>query len=272
MQRKTDVINEKKWNEILHACDAAKHRCLLTSPHSSFMNDKDRELFNDIYSEAIRGRDWSIYNDETLQVLKGIHIYDNLLDEMAKDVLLEALDKWCQRNEIEKEKRIAVQEALIKMRAEMDLALQEQEKKLSAEKDEAVQKAVQEKVLELAAKGAASPTPIVELSDESAKKVACLTSTEVKKFLKPGRGSKNTRFPNETKEACVRIWEKYKGNPEVKKLAQKRKVSHKDVFEYAQGELEKIGIHSADEFHRVLGAASDKKNKESYAVKKKKPQ
>lgn len=119
------------------------------------MNDKDRELFNDIYSEAIRGRDWSIYNDETLQVLKGIHIDDNLLDEMAKDVLLEALDKWCQRNEIEKEKRNAVQEALTKMRAEMDLALKEQEMKLSAEKDEAVQKAVQEKVLELAAKGAA---------------------------------------------------------------------------------------------------------------------
>ena len=52
---------------------------------------------------------------------------------MAKDVLLEALDKWCQRNEIEKEKRNAVQEALTKMRAEMDLALKEQEMKLRAE-------------------------------------------------------------------------------------------------------------------------------------------
>lgn len=120
---------------------------------------------------------------------------------------------------------------------------------------------------------AAPPTThIVELSDESAKKVARLTGAEVKKLIKPGRGSKNTRFPNETKEACVRIWEKYKGNPEVMKLAQKRKVSHKDVFKYAKGELEEIGIHSAEEYHRAIGAASDRKHRESPAVKEKKPQ
>lgn len=120
---------------------------------------------------------------------------------------------------------------------------------------------------------AAPPTThVVELSDESAKKVARLTGAEVKKFIKPGRGSKNTRFPDETKEACVRIWEKYKGNPEVKKRAQKRKVKHEDVFEYAKKELEKIGISSADEFKSALGAASDKKHRESPAVKEKKPQ
>ena len=272
MQRKTDVINEEKWNEILHACDAAKNRCLLTNPQSRFMNDKDREIFNDIYSKAIRGRDWSIYNEETVQVFKECLPDVNLLSSMAEDVLLEALDKWCQRNEIEKEKRIAVQEALIKMRAEMDLALQEQEKKLRAEKDEAVRKAVQEKVLELAAKGAASPTPIVELSDESAKKVARLTGAEVKKFIKPGRGSKNTRFSDETKAACLQIWKECKRNTEVKKHANKRKVSYKDVFEYAKKELEKKGINSADEFRRALGAASDKKHRESPAVKEKKPQ
>ena len=120
---------------------------------------------------------------------------------------------------------------------------------------------------------AAPPTThIVELSDESAKKVARLTGAEVKKFIKPGRGSKNTRFSDETKTECLRIWEKYKDNPEVKELAPKRKVSHDDVFEYAKGELEKIGIHSAKEFSRALGAASDKKHRESPAVKKKKPQ
>ena len=126
-------MDDKKWEEILQACEAAKRRCLLTNPNSSYIQGEERKLFDKIYSEAIRGRDWSIYNDETLQVLKEIHIDDNLLDAMAKDVLFEALDKWCQRNEIEKEKRIAVQEALIKMRAEMDLALQEQEKELRAE-------------------------------------------------------------------------------------------------------------------------------------------
>ena len=40
MQRETDVINEEKWSEILQACDAAKHRCLLTNPQSRFMNDR----------------------------------------------------------------------------------------------------------------------------------------------------------------------------------------------------------------------------------------
>ena len=147
-------MDDKKWEEILQACDAAKHRCLLTNPNSSYMKGADGILFDTIYSEAIRGRDWSIYNDETLQVLKELHIDGNLLDSMAEDVLLEALDKWSQMIG-EEETRIVVQKVIIMMRKEMNLALQEQEKKLSAEKAKAVQKAVQEKVQELAAKGAA---------------------------------------------------------------------------------------------------------------------
>ena len=120
---------------------------------------------------------------------------------------------------------------------------------------------------------AAPPTThIVELSDESAKKVARLTGAEVKKFIKPGRGSKNTRFSDETKAKCSQIWETYKDKSEVKEHAQKRRIGHKDVYECAKKKLEEIGISSADEFHRALGAASDKKHRESHAVKKKKPQ
>ena len=69
----------------------------------------------------------------------------------------------------------------------------------------------------------------------------------------------------------MRIWD-YRTKDAVKELAYKRKVRHEDVFEYAKDELEKIGITSADEFRRVLGAASDKKHRESHAMKKKKPQ
>jgi hypothetical protein len=111
--------------------------------------------------------------------------------------------------------------------------------------------------------------PAVELGDESVEKLAREMCTVVKKVIKPGRGSKNTHFPDETKASCLRIWEIYKDKWEVKKHAHKHKVSYKDVFKYAEKELEEIGIRSADEFRRALGAASDKKHRESHAMKEK---
>ena len=122
-----------KWEEILQACDAAKRRCLLTNPQSSFMNDEEKKLFKEIHSAAILERDWSVYNKDTVQVIKEFLPDFNLLDTFAEDVLIEALDKWCQRIENDKDKCKTVQETIIKMRAEMALVLQEQEKTLRAE-------------------------------------------------------------------------------------------------------------------------------------------
>ena len=115
-------------------------------------------------------------------------------------------------------------------------------------------------------------TAVVEIDGASMKKLAGATAAAVKKAIKPGRGSKNVRFPDETKEQCQGIWEKYKDNPEVKKHATRRKVSHNDVFEYAKTELaglEPVHILTADEFKRALGAKSDKKYRNSPAVRKK---
>ncbi len=119
--------------------------------------------------------------------------------------------------------------------------------------------------------GAKPPVP-VEVADDSVKKLAGATGAAVKKAIKPGRGSAKERFPEETKQQCQGIWEKYKDNPEVKKRAARRKVSHNDVFEYAKTELarlEPVHILTADEFKRALGAKSDKKYRNSPAVRKK---
>ena len=112
---------------------------------------------------------------------------------------------------------------------------------------------------------------VVEIDDASVKKLAGATGAAVKKAIKPGRGSAKERFPEETKQQCQGIWEKYKDNPEVKKCATRRKVSHNDVFEYAKTELarlEPVHILAADEFKRALGAKSDKKYRNSPAVRK----
>ena len=117
--------------------------------------------------------------------------------------------------------------------------------------------------------GVKPPVP-VEVADASVKKLAGATGAAVKKAIKPGRGSAKERFPEETKQQCQGIWEKYKDNPEVKKP--RRKVSHNDVFEYAKTELaglEPVHILTADEFKRALGAKSDKKYRNSPAVRKK---
>ena len=113
-------------------------------------------------------------------------------------------------------------------------------------------------------------TPVVELGDDSVKKLAEATGKSVKKAIKPGKGSSRERWPDETKKECVRIWG-YRTKDAVKERAYKRKVRHEDVFEYAKDELEKIGIRSADEFRRVLGAASDQNSRNSPA-RRKKPQ
>ena len=125
--------------------------------------------------------------------------------------------------------------------------------------------------VEIAKLGAKRPVP-VEVADDSVKKLAGATGAAVKKAIKPGRGSAKERFPEETKQQCQGIWEKYKGNLEVKKRATRRKVSHNDVFEYAKAELavlEPVHILTADEFKRALGAKSDKKYRNSPAVRKK---
>jgi hypothetical protein len=125
--------------------------------------------------------------------------------------------------------------------------------------------------VEIAKFGTKHPVP-VEVADDSVKKLAGATGAAVKKAIKPGRGSAKERFPEETKQQCQGIWEKYKDNLEVKKRATRRKVSHNDVFEYAKAELavlEPVHILTADEFKRALGAKSDKKYRNSPAVRKK---
>ena len=117
-----------------------------------------------------------------------------------------------------------------------------------------------------------TPATIVSLDDDFVRKLAGATGAAVKKAIKPGRGSANERFPEETKQQCQGIWEKYKNNLEVKKHATRRKVSHNDVFEYAKTELarlEPVHILTADDFKRALGAQSDKKYRDSPAVRKK---
>ena len=112
---------------------------------------------------------------------------------------------------------------------------------------------------------------VVEVDDAYVKKLAGATAMAVKKAIKHGRGSANVRFPEETKWQCQSIWERYKDNPEVKKCAHRRKVSHNDVFEYAKTELarlEPVPISTADKFKRVLGAISDKKYRNSPALSK----
>lgn len=112
----------------------------------------------------------------------------------------------------------------------------------------------------------------VEIDGASIKKLAGATAAAVKKAIKPGRGSKNVRFPDVTKEQCQGIWKRYKDNPEVKKHAIRRKVSHNDVFEYAKTELaalKPVHISTADQFKRALGAKSDKKYRNSPAVREK---
>ena len=119
-----------------------------------------------------------------------------------------------------------------------------------------------------------APATTVSLDDDFVRKLAGATAAAVKKAIKPGRGSKNVRYPDVTKEQCQGIWEKYKDNPEVKKHANatRRKVSYNDVFEYAKTELarlEPVHILKADDFKRALGAKSDKKYRNSPTVREK---
>jgi hypothetical protein len=116
-------------------------------------------------------------------------------------------------------------------------------------------------------------TAVVEIADASVKKLAGATGVAVKKAIKPGRGSKNVRYPDETKLQCQSIWGRCRVKEEVKRLAAGHKVSSDDVFEYAKVELarlEPVAIKTAAEFKRVLGAKSDKNYRESSAVRKKK--
>jgi len=125
--------------------------------------------------------------------------------------------------------------------------------------------------VEIAKLGAKQPIP-VEVADDSVKKLAGATGAAVKKAIKPGKGSSNERFPEETKRQCQSIWEEYKDNLEVKKHAIRHKVSHNNVFEYAKAELarlEPVAIRTANDFDRALGAKSDKKYRDSPAVRKK---
>jgi hypothetical protein len=120
--------------------------------------------------------------------------------------------------------------------------------------------------------GAKPPMP-VEVADDSVKKLAGATGVAVKKAIKPGRGSKNVRYPNETKEQCLRIW----GNKDYREaakhhIANGRKITYEAVFEVAKNELAKLRpmpITTLVEFKRALGAKSDKKYRDSPAVRKK---
>jgi hypothetical protein len=117
-----------------------------------------------------------------------------------------------------------------------------------------------------------SAAMIVEINDNTVKKLAGATAAAVKKAIKPGKGASNEKYPEVTKQQCMIIWEVYRGKEVVREHASRRKVSYDDVFEYAKtelAELEPVHILTADDFKRALGAHSDKKYRESPAVRKK---
>ena len=119
-----------------------------------------------------------------------------------------------------------------------------------------------------------APETILAPGDDFVKKLAVATVAAVKKVIKPGRGSKNVRYPEETKWQCDSIWKYCRDNQEVKNHAAGHKVSYDDVFEYAKvklARLKPVPIKDADQFRRVLDAISDKNYRNKTRREKEKP-
>lgn len=120
-----------------------------------------------------------------------------------------------------------------------------------------------------------SPQPqshpsVVEIGDASIKKLAEATGKSVKKAIKPGKGSSNEQWTPEVKAEARRIWKDKDYREAAKRFATNgRKITHANVYEAAKRELGRIGIASADEFTRVLGAYSDRTSRNSSAKRKK---
>lgn len=113
----------------------------------------------------------------------------------------------------------------------------------------------------------------VEIGEDSVRKLADATGKSVKKAIRPGKGSANERY--KLKDCFQAIWDKYKKDSKLK-LCLNHKVYHEDVFYYEPAHAEIVALRNDppitfDEFDRALGAASDKKHRESPAMKKNKP-
>ena len=122
---------DNRWDRILQACETAKRRCIMTNPLGSYMDDDGKKLFDKIYRDEIRNRDWSLAWDKDVLNVMGefekttehddVENGDSscsLLDAMATDVLIGALARWYDRKEIEADKRKALKEQEEKLRAE----------------------------------------------------------------------------------------------------------------------------------------------------------
>ena len=115
-------------------------------------------------------------------------------------------------------------------------------------------------------------TPVlVDITASSVKELADATGKSVKKAIKPGKGTANERY--KLKDDFKRIWDKYSESAALKENLN-HKPSHRDVFNYfpAHKEISELRENppvTYEEFHRALGAYSDRKHRKSPATRKK---
>ena len=112
---------------------------------------------------------------------------------------------------------------------------------------------------------------LVEITEDSVKKLAYATGNAVKRAIRPGKGAANERYAH--KDELMRIWEKY-SKDETLSGSINHKVYHRDVFNYPPANKEIAALKSdppitLEEFERSLGAFSDRKSRQSPAKRNK---